>query len=205
VNHETQRCTGGHLKEVSALFVDILEGAGRMRITVSGKNINVRPSIREYIEGKLQKFDRYFNTDVEIKVTVSVEKHRQKVEVTMPLKQGVIFRAEETSEDLYQSVDMVMDKLTKQMRKHKTKIEKRYHKHESIRVADIPDYEYDFDESKIVRTKSFPIKPMDPEEAVLQMEMLNHDFFVFMNGETEEVNVVYIRKDGNYGLIEPTL
>jgi len=176
-----------------------------MRITVSGKNINVRPSIREYIEGKLQKFDRYFNTDVEIKVTVSVEKHRQKVEVTMPLKQGVIFRAEETSEDLYQSVDMVMDKLTKQMRKHKTKIEKRYHKHESIRVADIPDYEYDFDESKIVRTKSFPIKPMDPEEAVLQMEMLNHDFFVFMNGETEEVNVVYIRKDGNYGLIEPTL
>lgn len=176
-----------------------------MRITVSGKNIDVRPSIREYIEGKLEKFDRYFNTDIDIKVTVSVEKHRQKIEVTMPLKHGVIFRAEESSDDLYQSVDMVMDKLMKQMRKHKTKIEKRYHKHDSIRVADIPEYEGDESDSKIVRTKSFPIKPMDPEEAVLQMEMLNHDFFVFMNGDTDEVNVVYIRKDGNYGLIEPTL
>lgn len=123
----------------------------------------------------------------------------------MPLKHGVIFRAEETSDDLYTSVDLVMDKLMKQMRKHKTKIEKRYHKHESIRVADIPEYEGTRSESKIVKNKSFPIKPMDPEEAVLQMEMLNHDFFVFMNGDTDEVNVVYIRKDGNYGLIEPTL
>ena len=176
-----------------------------MRVIVSGKNISVRPSIREYIEGKLQKFDRYFNTDIDIKVTISVEKNRQTVEVTMPLKHGVIFRAEETSDDLYTSVDLVMDKLMKQMRKHKTKIEKRYHKHESIRAADIPEYEGTESESKIVKTKSFPIKPMDPEEAVLQMEMLNHDFFVFMNGDTDEVNVVYIRKDGNYGLIEPTL
>ncbi|MBN2795226.1 MAG: ribosome-associated translation inhibitor RaiA [Clostridia bacterium] len=176
-----------------------------MRITVSGKNINVRESLKEYIEGKMSKFDKYFTTDIDVKVTLSVEKDRHKVEITMPLKQGVTFRAEETSDDMYSSVDMVMDKLTKQMRKHKTKIEKRYHKHESIRASQIPDYEGDFDEKKIVRTKSFPIKPMDPEEAVLQMEMLNHDFYVFMNGETEEVNVVYIRKDGNYGLIEPTL
>lgn len=176
-----------------------------MRVTVSGKNIDVSPSIREYIEGKLDKFDRYFNTDIDIKVTVSVEKNRQKIEVTMPLRHGVTFRAEETSEDLYQSVDLVMDKLMKQMRKHKTKIEKKYHRHESIRVADIPDYEEEVVESKIVRTKSFPIKPMDAEEAVLQMEMLNHDFFVFRDGETDEVNVVYIRKDGNYGLIEPTM
>lgn len=176
-----------------------------MRVTVSGKNINVRDSIRDYIEGKLEKFDKYFNTDVDIKATLGVTRDRHTVEITMPLKNGVTFRAEETSEDMYQSIDMVMDKLTKQMRKHKTKIEKRYHKHESIRVAEIPDYEFDVEESKIVKTKSFPIKPMDPEEAVLQMEMLNHDFFVFMNGDTDEVNVVYLRKDGNYGLIEPTL
>lgn len=176
-----------------------------MRVTVSGKNISVRPSIREYIEGKLGKFDKYFKSDVDIKVTLGVEKDRQTVEITMPLKHGVTFRAEETSEDMYSSIDMVMDKLTKQMRKHKTKIERRYHKHESIKVADIPVYEEEIEESKIVRTKSFPIKPMDPEEAVLQMEMLNHGFFVFTNCDTEEVNVVYIRKDGNYGLIEPTM
>jgi putative sigma-54 modulation protein len=182
-----------------------MEGAGCMRVTVSGRNINVRPSLREYIEGKLGKFDKYFNTDVDVKVTLGVTKDRHTVEITMPLKQGVTFRAEETTPDMYQSVDQVMDKLTKQMRKHKTKIEKRYHKHESIRVAQIPDYEGVHEEKEIVKTKTFPIKPMDPEEAVLQMEMLHHDFFVFMNGETEEVNVVYIRKDGNYGLIEPTL
>lgn len=176
-----------------------------MRVIVSGKNISVRPSIREYIEGKLEKFDKYFNTDIDIKATLSVEKDRQTVEITMPLKHGVTFRAEETSEDMYASIDMVMDKLTKQMRKHKTKIEKRYHRHESIRVKEIPEYEGVEEESKIVKTKTFSIKPMDPEEAVLQMEMLNHGFFVFRNGETEEVNVVYVRKDGNYGLIEPTL
>lgn len=176
-----------------------------MRVIVSGKNISVRPSIREYIEGKLDKFDKYFNSDVDVKVTLGVEKDRHTVEITMPLKHGVTFRAEETSLDMYASIDMVMDKLTKQMRKHKTKIERRYHKHDSIKTAMIPDYEGESEDKKIVRTKSFPIKPMDPEEAVLQMEMLNHDFFVFLNGDTEEVNVVYIRKDGNYGLIEPTL
>jgi len=182
-----------------------MKGAGCMRVIVSGKNISVRPSIREYIEGKLDKFDKYFKSDVDVKVTLGVVKDRHTVEITMPLKHGVTFRAEETSGDMYSSIDMVMDKLTKQMRKHKTKIERRYHKHESIKVADIPSYEGVEEESKIVRTKAIPIKPMDPEEAVLQMEMLNHDFFVFMNGDTEEVNVVYIRKDGNYGLIEPTM
>ena len=174
-----------------------------MRVIVSGKNISVRPSIREYIEGKLSKFDKYFKSDVDVKVTLGVEKDRQTVEITMPLKHGVTFRAEETSEDMYSSIDMVMDKLTKQMRKHKTKIEKRYHRHESIKVADIPSYEGEEEESKIVRTKSFPIKPMDPEEAVLQMDMLGHGFFVFLNGTTDDINVVYVRKDGDYGLIEP--
>lgn len=176
-----------------------------MRIIVSGKNISVRPSTREYVEDKLEKFDKYFKSEVEAKVTLGVQKDRHTVEVTMPLKNGVIFRAEETSEDLLTSVDLVIDKLSKQMRKHKTKIENRYHKHEGLKFAEIPTYEGEEEESKIVKTKSFSVKPMDPEEAVLQMEMLGHDFFVFRNGDTEEVNVVYIRKDGNYGLIEPTM
>lgn len=176
-----------------------------MNVIVSGKNINVRPSTRSYIEEKLEKFDKYFKMNIDAQVTLGVEKDRHTVEVTMPLKNGVIFRAEETSEDLLTSIDLVIDKLSKQMRKHKTKIEKRMHKQEGIRVASIPSYEGEEEETKIVRTKSFSVKPMDPEEAVLQMEMLGHNFFVFRNGETEEVNVVYIRKDGDYGLIEPTL
>ena len=176
-----------------------------MKVIVSGKNINVRPSTKEYVEEKLQKFDKYFRMDVEARVMLGIEKDRHKVEVTMPLRNGVIFRAEETSDNLLTSVDLVIDKLGKQMRKHKTKIERKYHKHDSIKVAEIPSYEEEVEESKIVKTKTFSVKPMDPEEAVLQMEMLGHDFFVFRNGETEEVNVVYIRKDGNYGLIEPTI
>ncbi len=176
-----------------------------MNLIVSGKNMQVRPSVKEYLESKINKFDKYFNSDVEVRATLGTQKNKTTVEITMPLKNGVIFRAEETSDDTFTSIDLVIDKLTRQMRKHKTKIEKRFHKHDSIRVSEIPDYEEEVEEKRIVKTKSFPIKPMDPEEAVLQMEMLNHDFFVFMNCNTDEVNVVYIRKDGNYGLIEPTV
>lgn len=176
-----------------------------MRVIVNGKNIKVRPSTKEYVEEKLMKFDKYFKTEIDAKVMLGIHKDRHTVEITMPLKNGVIFRAEETSDDLFTSIDLVMDKLNRQMRKHKSKIEKKYHKHEAIRFSEIPDYEGDEEESRIVKTKTFSVKPMDPEEAVLQMEMLGHDFFVFRNGESNEVNVVYIRKDGDYGLIEPTL
>lgn len=176
-----------------------------MRVIVNGKNIKVRPSTKEYVEEKLMKFDKYFKTEIDAKVMLGIHKDRHTVEITMPLKNGVIFRAEETSDDLFTSIDLVMDKLNRQMRKHKSKIEKKYHKHEAFRFSEIPDYEGDEEESRIVKTKTFSVKPMDPEEAVLQMEMLGHGFFVFRNGESNEVNVVYIRKDGDYGLIEPTL
>lgn len=175
-----------------------------MRVIVSGKNMSITDSLREGVESKFMKFDKYFKTDVEAHVTLSYQKDRQIVEVTVPLKQGVIFRAEEYSDDMYTSIDKVIDKLKKQIDKHKTKIQKRYQKNDTIRFENIPDMVEEVPEKKIVRTKQFSVKPMDAEEAVLQMEMLGHDFYVFTNLESEQINVVYLRKDGQYGLIEPT-
>lgn len=179
-----------------------------MKVIVSGKNMAVTDALRETIEQKLGRFEKYFRTDVEAHVTLSYQdvktaKNCQIVEVTIPLKSGVMFRGEEYGDDMYTAVDKVVDKLKRQIDKHKTKIEKRYHKHDTIRFENIPDLKEDIIEQKIVRTKQFSVKPMDAEEAVLQMEMLGHDFYVFVNHETEEINVVYMRKDGQYGLIEP--
>lgn len=174
-----------------------------MNVIVSGRNIEVTKALKETMTDKLEKFEKYFRRDVDAKATMSVQKDRHIVEVTIPLFNGVILRAEESSNDMYVSIDKVVDKLAKQLRKHKTKLEKRYHSNDTIKYDIIPVSEVDTEESKIVKTKKFPVKPMDPEEAVLQMEMLGHDFFVFRNGETDEINVVYSRKDGNYGLIEP--
>lgn len=180
-----------------------------MKVIVSGKNMAVTDSLKENIEQKFGRFEKYFRTDVEAHVTLSYQdvktaKNCQIVEVTIPLKNGVIFRGEEYSDDMYTAIDKVVDKLKRQIDKHKTKIEKRYHKHDTIRFENIPDLKEEAPEQKIVKTKQFAVKPMDAEEAVLQMEMLGHDFYVFMNHESEEINVVYIRKDGHYGVIEPT-
>ncbi len=174
-----------------------------MKVIVSGKNIHVREDLKDSLNEKLEKFDRYFNSDVEAFATLSHIKDQQVVEVTIPLKHGVILRAEETSDNMLTSIDRVVDRLAKQLKKHKTGLEKRYRKHETIRFEHIPEPEEAHDLKKIVKAKKFPVKPMDPEEAVLQMQMLNHDFFVFLNADTEEVNVVYNRKDGQFGLIEP--
>ncbi|WP_129600302.1 ribosome hibernation-promoting factor, HPF/YfiA family [Anaerophilus nitritogenes] len=174
-----------------------------MIVKVSGKNLEVTDALRDMIEGKLEKFGKYFKEDVEAQATLSVEKNRQIIEITVPIN-GSMIRAEESTEDMYSSVDKVVDKLNRQIRKHKTKLQKRYKGHDTIRFENIPTLEGNRDEAKIVKTKRFPVKPMDPEEAILQMELLGHSFFVFTNSETEEVSVVYKRKDGNYGLIEPT-
>lgn len=176
-----------------------------MRITVSGKNIDVTDALRNMAESKMDKIDKFFKDEVDAQVTLSVEKNRQIVEITIPFKNGVILRAEEATNDMYTSLDSAIDKLHRQLEKQKTRIEKRYHGHETIRFENIADIrEEEKGEHRIVRTKRFPVKPMDPEEAVLQMELLGHSFFVFANAESDEVNVVYKRKDGNYGLIEPT-
>lgn len=174
-----------------------------MRIIVYGKNIDVTDGLRSMLEKKLSKFDRYFNPNIEATATLSTQKNKHILEVTIQLN-GTILRAEEATDDMYASIDKVVDKLEGQLRKYKTKLEKRQKKPSTIRFESI-SIANNIEESKIVKTKKFAIKPMSAEEATLQMELLGHNFFVFQNSESDEVNVVYKRKDGDYGLIEPAI
>ncbi|MEG1256781.1 ribosome-associated translation inhibitor RaiA [Clostridium sp.] len=173
-----------------------------MKVRVIGKNIEVTEGLRTAVEKKLSRIDKYFMGDIKATATLSVEKNIHKIEVIIPFNTALL-RAEVKNNDMYTSIDSVIDKLESQIRKQKTKLEKRNYDN-SLKISNIQQYDdYDKnDEPKIVKTKRFAIKPMNEEEAVLQMELLSHDFFVFMNGDTDEVNVVYKRKDGNYGLIE---
>lgn len=175
-----------------------------MIITISGKQMEVTDSLKEVINEKCQKLDKYFHKDTPITITLSTQKERQIVEATIPFS-GTIIRAEESTPDMYASIDSVISILERQIRKHKTKLQQRNKASETIRFENIVPQESqdESEESKIVRTKRFTLKPMDKEEAVLQMDLLRHNFFVFIDGETDEVGVVYKRKDGNYGLIEP--
>lgn len=173
-----------------------------MKINISGKNFDVTNALKEHVEKKVGKIDRFFENDVEAQVTLSVEKDRHIVEVTMPIN-GMILRGETETHDMYQSVDMVVDKLEKQIEKYKTKLSRNIKKAPAKHGNVTPKVKED--EPRVVKVKRFAIKPMDVEEAVMQMELLGHDFFVFSNAVTEEVNVVYCRRDGNYGLIEPEL
>ena len=172
-----------------------------MKTKIFGKNINVTPSLNDTVEKKVSRLEKYFYKDVEVKVVLSVEKLRQIIEITVPFA-GVVLRSEEVTDDMYNSIDHAVDTLERQIRKHKTKLQNKKHMPETIRFDNIEPLE-DEDESKIVKTKRFAMKPMNVEEAVLQMDLVNHNFFVFLNSETEEVNVVYKRRDANYGLIEP--
>lgn len=180
-----------------------MKGVVPMRIIISGKNVDVTDGIRNALESKLQKLDKYFDPSTEVTATLSVEKDRHILEVTIPIN-GAILRAEEVTDDMYYTMDKVMDKLERQIRKHRTKIERKMKKGSFKYNPPIARQEEQEKEPKVVRTKRFPMKPMPMEEALLQMELLGHNFFVFQNGDTDEVNVVYKRKDGNYGLIEPT-
>lgn len=173
-----------------------------MKYIITGKNINVTTGLREQIEEKIGKLERYFTPNTEIHVTLSVEKDRQKIEVTIPVKGGIV-RAEETNEDMYAAIDMVEDIIEKQLKKYKNKIIDSKQAGEGLSRAFLDEDYDDEDEIQIDRVKKFAIKPMDPEEACLQMELLGHSFYVFRNVETDEVNVVYKRKGGSYGLIEP--
>lgn len=173
-----------------------------MKFMITGKNIALTDALKNIVEKKLGKLERYFNPEVEIHATLSVQKNRQIIDVTIPFN-GILLRGEESTTDMYSSIDSVVDKLEKQIMKHKTRLERRYHEG-SIRLMDVPsDVVEEEEEHKVVKTKRFAVKPMDIEEAVLQMDLLGHDFFVFRNADSNEVNVVYKRKDGNYGLIEP--
>lgn len=174
-----------------------------MKYIITGRGITVTEGLRAATIEKISKIEHYFSQDTEAYITLSVEKDRQKIEVTIPVK-GNIIRAEQVSTDMYVSIDLVEETLERQLKRYKTKLIERKQNAGSFTAAyEEEDFE-DTDSIRIVRTKKFGVKPMDPEEACLQMELLGHSFYVFSNSETEEVNVVYKRKDGSYGLIEPT-
>ena len=175
-----------------------------MRITITGRNIELTAGIKEAVEDKLSKLEKYFKPETDVNVTLSVEKDRQKIEVTIPTK-GHTIRAEEVSNDMYVSIDLVEETLERQLIKYRTKIiSKKMNAAANFKAEYLEEQvDEDEDEVKIVRSKRYDLKPMDPEDACIQMELLGHDFFVFVNAETDEVNVVYKRKGNTYGIIEP--
>lgn len=173
-----------------------------MQYIISGRNIDVTEGLKSAIHEKIGKLERYFTPDTEVHVTFSVEKERQKIEITIPMK-GNIVRAEQTSDDMYVSIDLVEEIIERQLRKYKNKIVDRQQAAASLSKAFVEEEIEDDDEIKIIRSKRFAMKPMDPEEACVQMELLGHDFYVFRNAISDEVNVVYKRKDHTFGLIEP--
>ena len=167
------------------------KGDGSMKFIISGKNITVTEGLKTAVQDKLSKLERYFTPDTEVVVTLSVEKERQKIEVTIPVK-GNIIRSEQVSNDMYVSIDLVEEVIERQLRKYKNKIVDKQQAAANFQKAYLDkDYEED-EEVKIIRTKKFDIKPMYPEDACVQMELLGHNFFVFCNAETDQVNVVYI-------------
>jgi putative sigma-54 modulation protein len=173
-----------------------------MAITVRGKNLDITPALKDYVEKRVKKVTKYFDKTGDISVILKVEKGRHQVEVTVPVS-GILLRGEESTSDMYVSIDQVMDKIEKQIEKYKTKLERKFRnggfRADVANSVTAPEPEI----SELVRTKRFAVKPMDAEEAILQMNLINHDFFMFLNTETEQVNVVYRRKDGLFGLIEP--
>jgi putative sigma-54 modulation protein len=173
-----------------------------MAITVRGKNIEITPALKDYVEKRIGKITKYFDTLGEITVILTVSKGRHIVEVTVPIN-GMLLRGEEATTDMYTSIDLVIEKLERQIEKYKTKIARKLKQGSFKFDIPAPAVEPETDEFKVVRTKRFAMKPLNVEEAIMQMNFVNHDFFVFMNSDTEQVNVVYRRKDGHYGLIEP--
>ena len=173
-----------------------------MRFTITGRNIEVTQGLREAVEDKLGKLDRFFAPATEAVVRLSVQKDIQKIEVTIPVK-GHIIRAEESSSDMYVSIDLVEEILERQLKKYKNKLIDKKQSAPSFSEAFLQEDASAEEEIQIVKSKKFAVKPMDPEEACVQMELLGHNFYVFLNADTEDVNVVYKRKGGTYGLIEP--
>ena len=174
-----------------------------MRFTIVGKHIDVTPGLRDAVEDKLGKLAKYFNEDTNVNVTLNVDKDRHKIEVTIPMK-GKIIRSEQVSSDMYASIDLVEEVIERQLKKYKNKLIDKNQAERTAFKQEFIDQDYvDEDEIRIERVKKFDIKPMYPEDACVQMELLGHSFYVFINAETDETNVVYKRKGNTYGLIEP--
>jgi len=184
-----------------------------MKYNIRGENIEVTAAIKEYVEKKIGKLARYFDEEPasEVHVNLSVYNDEQQIEVTIPMP-NLLLRAEEQHVDLYAAIDLVVEKLERQIRKHKTKVNRKFRQQGAPKYvfaelekdnAERAD-PYSDNDIEIVRNKRFDLKPMDSEEAVLQMDMLGHSFFVFTNSETNTTSVVYRRRDGRYGIIEPS-
>ena len=173
-----------------------------MRYIISGKNIDVTEGLKSAVYEKIGKLERYFTPDTEVHVTMSVEKDRQKIEITIPIK-GNIIRAEQTTNDMYISIDLVEEIIERQLKKYKSKLIDQKQSQPNLSASFLEEEDGEDEEIRIVKSKKFAIKPMDPEEACIQMELLGHNFFVYRNADTDEVNVVYKRKGNTYGLIEP--
>lgn len=170
-----------------------------MKITTTGRKIDITEGLRGYVDKKISKLEKYFQDSADAQVTLSVQKDYHTVEVTV-FQGGMIFRAELTDRDMYAAIDKSVDVLERQIRKQKTRLEKKLREGAFNEPAIFDDYQEE--EFKIVKVKKYKDKPMSPEEAILQMNLLGHEFYIFTNDETNDKEVVYKRKDGNYGLIE---
>ena len=175
-----------------------------MKTTIIGRKVNLRDNFKELVQKKLSRFDRIFDEDAKAKVVVTLEKNRQTVEITVSSR-GMIYRAESTQDEMNDALDEVVDALGRQIRRNKARLAKRLRSGaiEDITAKYGAGEERGEDAFRIVRTKHFNVKPMDLEEAVLQMNLLGHEFFMFRNQDSGEINVVYRRNNGDYGLLEP--
>lgn len=171
-----------------------------MKINITGKNFTTYQRLEDTIDKKFEKLGKYFSDDITVNVVLSQERGKDKIEVTINAK-GAVFRAEEVVPDIYEGIDRVVDKLSSQMSKFKGKLKKRYNDNKALKFEILPEVEEEVEEVEVVKTKKIQLEPMNMEEAILQMEMLQHDFFVYLDMDTDSVNVVYSRKNGNYGVL----
>ena len=178
-----------------------------MNVNITGKNYKTYDKLEKTIEKKLDRLDKYFSDDITANVVLSQERGKDKIEVTINAK-GAVFRAEEINQDIYEGIDKLVDKLSSQMSRFKGKLARRYNDNKALKFEfDEPEDDEDFDEieeTPVVKTKKFELRPMDVDEAILEMEMLGHSFFVYLDMDTDSVNVVYKRNGGNYGVLETT-
>ena len=172
-----------------------------MQIRLKGKNVEISDALEEYTRKKANKINKFFHKPIEADITLSIERGKHIVDITIQVS-GLLLRGEAKSDDMYHSIDAAIDKIERQIEKYKTKINKKIKNDDNYVIETNLQNDEEF-QPHIVRSKKIPIKPMNVEEAVMQMDLLGHDFFVFSNAETEEVNVIYRRKDGNYALLEP--
>lgn len=172
-----------------------------MEIVIRGDKIKVTQAINSYLKDKLSKLEKYIEDydNVRATVVVKVKNHEQKVEVTIPLKKFIL-RAEESKEDLYAAIDVVVDKIERQIRKNKTKLQSKKIKERDIAIDYVEDI--DDEDNKVVKRKTIEVKPMSEEEAIIQMELLGHSFYLFKDATSSKPTLVYKREDGNYGVIE---